>query len=122
MYRDDKDALRDRVHVLEQELGEARGQLDALRETLRVRDERYEALMVEADQLRASLRGKGLDVRPIQKLLISVTPVFMLLSGGLFIVCLLKAVENPAAWIAGGVGLALVVVVLRWLYTGKFDE
>ena len=118
MYRDDREALWDRIRVLEQELGAARGELDALRETLRVRDERYEALMAEADKMRGWLRGAGFSLRPFEKFLVATTPAFMLLSGGAFITGML-VVENGVAWLFGGMALASVVWVVRWLYTGE---
>ncbi len=117
MYRDDKEALRDRVEVLERELGMARAELEALQETLRVRNEQYKALMDEADAMRATLRGSGLDIRPLQKFLVGVTPAFMVLSTALFITGLLQ-VEDGLGWLCGGIGVAFVAWVWRWVHVG----
>ncbi|RZO59783.1 MAG: hypothetical protein EVA89_14625 [Sandaracinaceae bacterium] len=118
MYRDDKEALRDRVEVLLRELGMARAELEALQETLRVRNEQFKALMDDADTMRAALQGTGFDMRPLQKFVVGVTPVFMVVSTGLFIAGLLQ-VESGLAWLCGGMGVAFVAWVLRWLHTGK---
>lgn len=56
MYREDRDALAERVRMLEQELAAARGELEAAHISLKAREERALLFEKEADALRA---GRG---------------------------------------------------------------